>query len=529
MRTGRALLSRMSASVTLPPNDVATAHDWYKPGLRIVEFHQSKAKIRALVGARGCGKTTAIGVEAIGHGWHNAGAKVYILRKTEASQHDTTLDTFEHVFRNCGTAYVQNGDRSLFKKIDGGKYFRIPSAEAVRLFNIFLKTKPNNTQIEDWLNTVGNRYCSFIQFAGVPDATKRDTRFRGYECSMLIFVEADQLLKEDLEMAMFCLRWRGADGEYISDTCCILDTNPPAPKHWIAKMETETANRSDVKFWHIPMEDNAHNLPPGYVETAKLQYINNTAMYKRMILGEYAEAFDGQRVLFAFSELHAYENLPWPRGAYLIRGWDFGTTNTIVWSAYWEHEKEEYWWDLYEYYATGSDVERQCRACWDYTKRIFPFYLDRNVCAGVFDACDPAGNQRTDKGRSLDVLATYQIYPKFSHKHKSLQLTLAAYNRLLERKDAQGRFVYRIDKETCPMLYYASLGGYRYPEETETGFGSNEPGKGPDFGNYDHVADAARYAKINFLRLMKVEMETNAKPVGPLGQNFNVNPKRQWR
>lgn len=512
-----------------PPG--AGSFGWYRPGPKIVEFHRSKAKTRVLVGARGSGKTTADAVEAIGHGWHNAGAKVYILRKTESSQADTTLDTFERTFISCGTGYMQNGDRSLFKKIDGGKYFRIPSAEAVRLFNIFLKGKPTNTQIEQWLNTVGNRYCSFIHFSGVPDATKRDSRFRGYECSMLIFVEADQLLKEDWEMAMFCLRWKGPDGEYIEDTCCILDTNPPGPKHWIAQMEEETANsRERVMFWHIPMDDNAHNLPPGYVEESKARYANNAAMYKRMVLGEYAEAFDGQKVLFAFSEQHAFSSLPWPRGAYLIRGWDFGTTNTLVWSAYWEHDKEEYWWDLHEYYATGSDVERQCRACWDITRQVFPFWNNRDICAGVYDACDPAGNQRTDKGKSLDVLATYNIFPKFSHKHKSLQLTLAAYNRLLERKDAQGRHVYRICRDSCPMLYYASLGGYRYPEETESGFGSGEPGKGPDFGNYDHIADASRYAKINFLRLMKVEMEQMQKPTGLLGgQNFNINPKRLYR
>lgn len=507
----------------------AQASSWYKPGAKIAEFHASKARTRALIGARGCGKTTAIAVEAIGHGWWNAGAKVYILRKTQESNADTTLDTFEQVFKNCGTAYMQNGDRSLFRKIEGGKYYRIPSAEAVRLFNIFLQSKPTNTQIENWLNTIGNQYCSFIHFSGVPDSGKRDTRFRGYECSMLIFVEADQLAKEDLDMAMFCLRWKGPDGEYIPDACCILDTNPPGPNHWIAKLEEETANRSDVKFWHIPMEDNAHNLPPGYVDDAKARYANNPAMYKRMVLGEYAEAFDGNRVLFAFSELHAYEHLPWPRGAYLIRGWDFGTTNTLVFAAYWEHDGEEYWWDMHEYYATHSDVERQCRAAWDITRQVFPFWNNRDVCAGCYDACDPAGNQRTDKGRSLDVLATYNIFPKFSHKHRSLQLTLAAYNRLLERKDRQGRFVYRICKDSCPMLYYASLGGYRYPEETETGFGSSEPGKGPDFGNYDHVADASRYAKINFMRLMKVEMEQMQKPVGLLGRSQDINPKRRWR
>jgi hypothetical protein len=173
-------------------------------------------------------------------------------------------------------------------------------------------------------------------------------------------------------------------------------------------------------------------------------------------------------------------------------------------------------------------VERQCREVWRLTDSIFPFWNNRLICAGVFDACDPAGNQKTDKGKSLDVLATHQVYPKFNTKHRSLQLTLAAYNRLLEKRDRYGRLVYRICKVGCPMLYSASRGGYRYPREGEAGFKSGEPLKGPDGGNFDHVADASRYAKVNFLRLIRVEMEKLQRPVGNLVKNIAPNPKRRW-
>jgi hypothetical protein len=504
--------------------------DWYKPGPSISAFHRSMARTRVLVGARGCGKTTGVAVEAILHGYFNPGAKIYVLRKTEESQDSTTLDTFEETFKKFGTAYMDTG-LSLFKKIEGGKYYRLPSAEAIKLYNVFLQTNPRKGQIERWLETVGSQYCSHIHFSGVPDPTKRDSRFRGYECSMLIFVEADQLLKEDFEMATFCLRWKNAFGDFIEDLSCILDTNPPSPRHWIAKLEEESANRpkSEIQFWHIPMSENEHNLRPGYVTEAMALYAGNPAMYNRMILGQYDEAFSGAPVLFAFSELHAFESLPFPRGAYLVRGWDFGTTQAVVWSAYWEENGDEYWWDLLEYFAMQSDVERQCREVWRLTREVFPFWNNRDICAGVLDACDPAGNQKTDKGRSIDVLRTHQIFPKFSHKHRSLQLTLAAYNRLLEKKDRHGRRIYAICKEGCPMLYCASKGGYRYPEEHEVGFKSGEPGKGPDFGNFDHIADAARYAKVNFLRLMKVEMEKMQRPVGKLAKQHSPNPVRRWR
>lgn len=507
---------------------------WYKPGPKISEFHHSKAKIRAIIGARGSGKTTGLAVEVLGHGWHNPGGRIYILRKTEESQDTSTLKTFELVFRECGTAYVDTG-LSLFKKIEGGKQFRIPSELAVQMFNEFMKTKPNKSSILQWLDTVGNQYCATIHFSGVPDSSKRDSRFRGYECSMLIFVEADQLAREDLEMGLFCLRWKGADGNYIKDTCCILDTNPPAPSHWIAQYEKEYETDSSVRFWHIPMEENADNLPPGYVETSKRMYANNPAMYKRMILGEYAEAFDGARVFHAFSEQHAGDALPWPQGAYLIRAWDFGVHNAVVFSAYWEINGEEYWWDMHEQFLTQSDTDRQARAVWEITREVFPFWNDRSICAGVYDACDPAGAARSGLTSQigmrshLDVLASHNIFPKFSTKHRSLALSIAAYNRLLGQRDSQGRLVYRICRKSCPQLYLASLGGYRYPDVGETGYGSGEPGKGPGFGNYDHIADASRYGKINFLRLVKTEMESMQKPVGKMSVKTDVNPKRSWR
>jgi hypothetical protein len=523
-------MSNSDSALTASPAASPAAQNRYKPGKSIAEFHQSRARIRVLVGARGCGKTTALAVDAIGHAWHNPGGKIYVLRKTQESNENTTLDTFEEVFRQCGNAYVDTG-LSLFRKMEGGKYYRLPSEEAVKLYNAFLKKKPNKSEILQWLDTIGNRYCSHIHFSGVPDAGKRDTRFRGYECSMLIFVEADQLTEEDLLMALMCLRWKNARGKYIEDYSCILDTNPPGTKHWIAKMEeTSTAQaRKDVRFWHIPMTENEHNLRPGYVEEAKLAYAKKPALYKRMVLGEYADAFDGDPVLWAFTEAHAYDGLPWPRGAYLIRGWDFGTSQAVVWSAYWEDNGDEYWWDLHEYFATGSDVERQCRAAWDITREVFPFYNDRAICSGVLDACDPAGSARTDKGRSLDVLASHNVFPKYSNKHRSLQLTLSAYNRLLEKKDRFGRLVYRICRRHAPLLYAASCGGYRYPQVGEHGYGSGEPGKGPDFGNFDHVADASRYAKVNFMRLVKVELDALASPVGKLAAKTAVNPPRSWR
>jgi hypothetical protein len=513
---------------------VVEAGAWYRPSADMQEFHASKARIRALIGGRGTGKTTAIAVEVIGHCLYNSGAKAYILRKTQDSNQDTTLETFEHqVFPKMGTAYQDTGV-SLFKKINGGKQFRLPSKLAVEKYNEFLKKVPHATKAQKltWLDSVGNVYCSFIFFDGVPEDRYRASRFRGYECSLLVFVEADQLEREDLDLGVATLRWKGVDPSrcdelgFIRDGGVILDTNPPSPRHWIAKLEEDSKDDPFVRFWHLKTQDNAKNLPKGYVENLERQYKKNPAMLMRMVYGQYADAFEGTPVLFQFSTEHTSESLPWPQGAYLIRGWDFGTTQAVTFSAYWFDGHDEYWWDMHEYFARQSDVERQARGALEITRTAFPFWNDRSICSGVKDFCDIAGNAKTDKGSSVQVLRTYGIYPGFTRM--GLQESLAVYNRLLEKRDRFGKPIYRIDKNTCPMLYTASIGGYRYPVEGEPGFGGDEPLKGPVGGDFDHVADASRYAKYNNLRLLRAEVEQAKKPVGAFNVKEIPNRPKRW-
>ena len=509
---------------------------WYRPGVSISEFHACSAAIRALIGGRGCGKTTAIALESVGHAFHNAGSKIYILRKTQSSNSDTTLETFEkQVFPKLGPAYTDTGT-SLFKKTDGGTHFRLPSRKAIEAYNEWLVNNPAATKANKlyWLETYGDRMCGHLYFAGVPEARYRAQRFRGYECSLLIFVEADQLDKEDLDLGMACLRWKGLDPDrcddkgFIKDRGCILDTNPPSPRHWIAQLETDGKEQQDegIKFWHIPTEENRHNLPEGYIESLRRQYRKNPAMFKRMLLGQYAEAFEGSPVLWAFDEDSAFEDVGFPKGAYLVRGWDFGATNAVVWSAYWAHENEEYWWDLYEYFAVMSDVETQCRRALEITNIVFPFWNKRGICSGLLDFCDPAGFQKSDKGRSVDTLHTNGIFPGI--KKMGLQDSLTIYNRLLEKRTSKGDLVYRIDKKNCPRLYTAQLGGYRYPVEGEPGYGKNEPLKGPSGGDYDHVVDAARYAKINVLKQITAGVEPTKPLVGPMAYRTDVNRARRY-
>jgi len=508
--------------------------DWYKPGKSIKEFHASKARTRVLVGGRGSGKTTAIAVEAAGHALHNAGARIYALRKTEEANLNTTLETFDQIFASMGSAYLEH-ETSLFRKFKSGSRYRLPTKLASRRYAEFMQTNPAKSEIKAWLDGIGTRLCGNLMFGGVPSVQYRASRFRGFECSMMILVEADQFEEEDLDLAVACLRWKGSDPEtcdergFIKDACLILDTNPPGTDHWIPKMEQEAYRNKDnsIHFWHIKTEENAHNLPPGYVEHLKKQYARKPAMYARMVEGKYADAFEGDPVFWAFEIEHAYEKLHFPKGAYLVRGWDFGTTHAIVWSAFWEEKGHEYWWDLHEFCDTHSDVDRQCIRGLEITDTIFPFWNDRNYCSGLLDFCDVAGTQVKDTGQSVAVLQSYNIFPGYSKM--GLAESLAVYNRLLQKRDDRGRYVYRIDRRGCPRLYTASLGGYRFPVKGEPGFGSGKPLKGVAGGDYDHIADASRYAKMNCLRLIKEDSAPKKRPhVGVLGKTRKYNKPRDW-
>lgn len=521
------------------------------------EFHASKSRIRIMIGGRGSGKTTTVAVEVVGHCLHNAGAKVYILRKTQDSNVDTTLDTIERVFNDLGPGFQDTGT-SLFKKTESGKHFRVPSILAVKRFNEFMSSgRRNKGDIVKWLDSVGNHLCSHIIFAGVPSSQYRASRFRGFECSMLVFVEADQLESEDLDLGMACLRWKGSDPATcdkvgaIKDKCVILDTNPPPTTHWISILEKQIIKDYDLprthyntssiqtashSFWHIPTEENRHNLSDGYIEDLARQYRRNPAMHDRMLMGRFADAFDGNPVFYNFTQDHAYDRLCWPKGAYLVRGWDFGTTNAVVWSAYFTlghyidakgvRQPQEYWWDLLEYFAEQSDVGRQCMRVREMTEQYFPFWNDRQICSGVKDFCDPAGAAKKDTGSSLKVLQSYSIYPAYARR--GLPETIELYNRLLDFKDQHGNFIYRIDKSNCPRLYTASCGGYRYPNVGEAGYGSDEPLKGLAAQNFDHLADASRYSKVGCLRILKESVEETTGPVGRLVHRLNVNPMRRF-
>lgn len=515
-------------------------------GKSIQEFFNDGSFIRALIGGRGSGKSFAVATDIVSHLWQNAGGKAIVARETEVSQADSSIDTFWQYFESLNSPLYQSEGLGLFKSWNDGRTFRVPSLLAIQRMQKEC-AKLDKAGVANWIDTVGQKLCGYIEFRGLPDADKG--KFRGMECSYLALIEADQIAKKQFDLSLACLRWKGADPEtcddkgFIKDRCVVLDSNPPGPNHWIAEMERDEEKKepSDriARFWHIDTRENEHNLPENYIrDTILMPYANNPAMLERMLHGRYADAFTGKPVYYAFQDsIHTGEDLPWPKGAYLIRSYDQGNPNASIFAAYWVENGCEYWHDLYEIVLADSDADRQSKQALYATDKEFPFWNDRAICAGLQDYCDPAynatsGTMKIEVNKAsvdLSQMAVFRkngIYPGVRTKSRGLQETIAVVNRLLLKRDAKGRPCYQIDRKGCPQLWRAMAGGYRYPSEGEPGYGKNEPLKGPVCEGLDAVSDAARYGKINCLSLLQAEMERANKPIPWAKPARNINPVR---
>lgn len=532
---------------------------WYRPGKSAREFMDDHHFVRVLAGGRGSGKTWGcVCADIVRHCWDYAGAKCNLVRLTEASQEDSTIDTFWKFFEKLGELYQDRG--LLFRAWNNGRSFRIPSRLAVERLNEASARLKQPADLAKWIDEEGARLCGMIEMRGIPDTITSDTKLRGMECSRMVFVEADQMTRAAFNLSLACLRWHGADPAtcdelgFIKDQGAIIDTNPPGKNHWIAQMEAEQMalppEKREMRFWHISTYENEANLPPHYIERQiLLPYAKNPAMIERMLWGRYADAFDGSPVYYNFDQsLHVWEpksdeerecGMPWPRGAAMVRGWDFGTCNFVCWMSYFSDGKSEKIQVMAEQYIEGSDTDRQGGDAVKLTNEMFPFWNDRDVCSAILDFCDPAGenssytashNSAGQKTRNhVDILRTHGITPGSMLWQRGVSKGVAIINRFLAKRDATGRPCFLIDGHACPILKAALSGGYRYPQEGEPGFGGDEPLKGTSHQpfDYSHAADGMRYPLLNILKLMRGEVEqTNAPTFAK--KRKNLNPTRKF-
>lgn len=530
----------------MPATESVEPVEFYVPGISVQDFHDDPHFVRVLIGGRGSGKTFGLAADITRHIWCSAGSKAIVARKTETSQAGSTIDTFLQYFEKMGDLYQEAGGMPFFKSWNDGLTFRLPSRLAVEKFNAAgCKTVK---EAQAWMEREGERLCGYIEMKGLPHISAGESKLRGMECSYLALVEADQIERRYFDLSLACLRWKGSDPEtcdengFILDKSVVLDTNPPGTKHWIAQMEAEEAKKPEhdrqMKFWHIKTEENIHNLPDNYIrDQILLPYANNPAMISRMRDGIYADAYDGNPVLFAYRpECHEQRNLGWPRGATLVVGMDVGTLNTSIISAFIQKGGFQYWWVMREIILVGSDTERQCIELLKVLSNEFPWWnKGGDICSQTLFFCDPAAaNSNFSTGAtssSTKVMNTHGIFPGTKMFERGLQPTIAVMNRLLQQnhviETSEGLktiWHFKIDPDRCPMLRNAMAGEYRYPSEGEVGYGDDKPLKGALCNHADHPVDGLRYSCCNVLDIAR---ESHTEGMRAKARAYvNLEPKR---
>src|SRR3990172_2010562 len=103
--------------------------------------------------------------------------------------------------------------------------------------------------------------------------------------------------------------------------------NPVSTNHWVYKRWV-LGNYPGYEYYRFPTQDNAKNLPPGYLE-----HMLNTmpeSWVRRYLEGRWGSISLGERVHPEFSEkLHVYNNVVYNPSVPVIRSWDFGNSMAV--------------------------------------------------------------------------------------------------------------------------------------------------------------------------------------------------------
>lgn len=154
-----------------------------------------------------------------------------------------------------------------------------------------------------WIRNRHNGW-SMIMLASLPVAHQVEAKIRGRE-PQIIFVDEAQVLDTDTYFSSLIMqlgRRPGSTDRAKIIFCC----NPEGPSHWLYKRffempVNEETGEWDARYakWHIPITDNAKNLPPGYYEDYVLPAVKNDPILEaRLVRGEWVDRPDGDS-LFA--------------------------------------------------------------------------------------------------------------------------------------------------------------------------------------------------------------------------------------
>jgi len=385
----------------------------YYPNPKQELFHVSNAKYRAFIGGIRSGKTFAGAQETFRVCDRYKGIKALVISPTYPILNESTLETLRRI---------------------------IPE-------DMIIDT---NEQKHKWKLSNGSEIL--YRSADDPDS------IRGMEAGWLW---ADELAKARTDEA-----WKRGIGRLSQKNmpCRAIVTTTPKGMTWLYDEFIRSPTPEHFTVF-ARTEDNAANLPPGYVENLKNQYAG--AFLKQELYGEFV-GFEGLVYTDFSPSVHVLDEMPiqFPR---VIAGVDFGMTNpTVVLPIGLDNDDRAHLLDeMYLSNRTINDLLPQIQAM-KARYNISTFY------------CDPSSPDLIEimKRAGLNAVAA---------NNDILAGLMEVSSRLLPQKDGRPRLF--ISKRChCTLEEFSS---YCYADDRTT----RNPDEKPLKLN-DHAMDALRYALL---------------------------------
>lgn len=210
-------------------------------------------------------------------------------------------------------------------------------------------------------------------------------------------------------------------------------------------------------------------------------------------------SYSGTPVYAAFEHEKSVKRVRYNPHIPLWRGWDFGYRNpAVIFMQLWPDDTLVF---LHEIFPTrdkeklpGISTADLAKHVIAETERLFPNATDTNLTGGLFDFCDPAGNQtkETSDFSSIEILQQHGIDPVWNVVGRKNRIEYArAY---VESKHEGGRPRFLINPH-CKLAIEAFTAAYRYPEEAKGGADREMPdlSRKVEEEPFIHIIDAFEY------------------------------------
>jgi hypothetical protein len=462
----------------------------YAPCPTGTKFHESKKRVKAVMGAFGSGKTTMNVCDVV----RNAclmprckdgirKAKFGFIRNTYGELESTTLPSWLHWFGELG--HVNSRKKPY----------------------IFYKHTFNDGDGVIELEVV------FVSL----DRVKSLKKFRSFEFTGIYINEATEIPSEAITQLS------GRINRYPSHNECApyysyisMDYNPPKPGHHLYnRFEKKPNLKYEVLFKQPPgllIDDNGVPLRDESGEYIQNKNADNAEFLgedyyvlmanaatdfeeiKVFCLGQYGLVRDGKPVYeFQYNDdLHSIEHREPNPELEIHFGWDYGTYYTAC--------------ILFQISPTGQAyVFKEFVGCDGGLRgmienRLLPFLTQHypNYKLGMSTG-DPSGNSglHGDARSCIDILKEYEIETEPAATNspiKRVETVRYFLTRMIERQPAL-----QVSRTGCPILREGFISGYHFKKLRASSVGDKQFADEPNKNEFSHPHDALQYGLMRFL------------------------------